>query len=782
MKVLTIVFFAFLFSINLFSQDASLYVQGKVVNSNTFEVLPFANIQLDGSNRGWTTDINGEFKLESVDENEEIVVSYVGFRSKSIKLSSIEDQDNLIIALLPIEIDLQEVTVYSKYTSASDEIQSSNLSIQSKRIREIAAAMPDILRSVQSLPGVITNNEFKADFNVRGGSQDENLIVVNGTKVYEPYHIKEVPNASVGIFNVDLVKKVDIITGGFPARYGDKMSSVLKIDYREGSKDKYSGSASLSLAYLDGYVEGPINENSSFIFGARKSYMEYVISMIDYEDISSVNPSFYDLQGVLSYSISPQTKLLFEFIHAGDDFSYDPERISFLKRENERNRANYFSTLFDFKVKNILSSKALLDFEISFYDQLDEENRLFLRNERINNEQYNNLFTQRLTYDSLRIKTFEYRTDLQYQVSQKYDIRTGLSYQLLKYEQNANDLWTYIGDRVGTDPILQDTLVRRGQYGPDEPVDIGSYKYSGYLENIISVTNSLTLNIGGRFDFFDINQDLTYSPRINAGYRFNDGTLLKFAWGHFYQSPIYDQLEYSTPSDTNTQSQKSVHYIIGLERQFSLSKSNYIKLKLDAYYKDYSELISSSFGVFERLTYSRKNDAEGNSKGIDLYTVLNYGDFYGWLSYGYLVAEENNLEDNIGYYPRYTNQTHTIAFVSNYYLGKNWNIGVKAYYGSGFPYTPREAVKDPDTGIWEWNYGETHSADLPDYKRVDLRISKDFLFDGFQLNTFIDVSNVFNFKNVHRYEFDEPGFTKPKREEIELWPILPSFGIRVLFN
>ena len=158
MKLLVVLFFSLFVSLNLFSQNEADYIRGKVVNSITYEALPFANIQINGTNRGWTTDLNGEFRLENLNTGEQLLVSYVGYKSVSIYLDDIKDPDDLVITLIPIEINLQEVTVYSKYTTVEDEIQSSNLSIQSKRIREIAPAMPDILRSVQSLPGIITNN------------------------------------------------------------------------------------------------------------------------------------------------------------------------------------------------------------------------------------------------------------------------------------------------------------------------------------------------------------------------------------------------------------------------------------------------------------------------------------------------------------------------------------------------------------------------------------------------------------------------------------------------
>ncbi len=765
MKLILIIIIATLFISPSNAQSTNNSINGIVVDSQTNEPLPFANILLE-SKSGVSSDSEGKFFIPSVNEFDDLTISYVGYKTRIYKISKKNFDEIVVIRLNPINLSLQEVTVYSNTITKSEQMQSSSLTMQSERIKEIAVGMPDILRSVQSLPGITVNNEFKADYNVRGGNQDENLVLVNGTEVYEPFHLKEAANASIGIFNVDLMRKVSMITGGFPAKYGDKMSSVLDIEYRSGSKESYSGAASLSLAYFDGYAEGPLSDNASFIFGARKSYMEYVLSMIDYEDISGIKPSFYDFQGGLLYYLSPKNKLVFEFIYANDDFEWNPERIYSTKIENEKNIASYTSAMFTLKSKNIISSKALFQGEINYYNQGDNEYRLFEREYRSVDR-----FLERLTYDTLKIKTLELSTNLQYQLNHNYEIQTGISYKNIDYDQDSDDLWT-----------IDSTDQYQGEYGTDR-INANSYKYAAYLENIYSPSNNFTMNVGGRVDYFDLNKDFSFSPRLNLAYSFSESMTLKAAWGNFYQSPSYDQLKYSQSSDTNTQSQKSTHYILGLEKSFNISnKSNsYLNFKIEGYYKKYNDLISSYYGVFERITYSRENDAKGSAFGLDVYTVLSLPGFYTWISYGYLKANEDIISDNIAEYPRYTDQRHTISLVSNLVLGNNWNFSLKAYYGSGFPYTPKTAVKN-ESDIWIWQSGKRHSENLPAYKRVDVRISKIFNFNKFNISAFLDVSNIFNFKNIQQYEYSSvPDIYEPKPEEILLWPILPTFGIRFEF-
>lgn len=808
-KRLQVFLFSFLLcaAMPIFSQTTDRTIVGRVIDGQTFDPLPYANILLKNSDIGTTTDLKGRFSLKNSTNADYLIISYIGYKSLTIDLRSITYPEENLFLILPISIYLQEVTVYSSTNKNAELSEISSLSMQSERIREISAGMPDILRSIQSLPGITVNNEFKADFNVRGGNQDENLVLVNNAQVYEPFHIKEVANASVGIFNVDLINKVDLITGGYSAKYGDKMSSVLNILYREGNKEKYSGAATLSLAYLDGYVEGPLTQDGSFILGFRKSYLEYLISLIDFEDISSMKPSFYDFQGVLSYNVSPTNKLLFEFIHAGDKFTYQPSKqkpsssfigdfqgqdaqYSIFRNENEDYNATYYTNLFDIQSINILSGSTTLKGEISYYDEINNEYRLNREDNHqtikvISNniDYFDRYHNERLTFDTLKIKTLEFKTDFAYQFSPKYEINLGLSYKNILYEQVTDDIYTFIRQNNFNNPNVTDidTIIAQGDFAKDKPIDINSYKFNGYIENILQFSDDLTFNIGGRFDYFDLNKDLTFSPRINVGYKLQEQTTLRAAWGYYYQSPIYRQLSSSVASDTNTQSQLAIHYILGLDHTISFSDrlNDFLKIKAECYYKDYSNLVSSRFGAFERLIYSGRNDAVGSAKGVDLYMVISIPHFYCWLSYGLLFANEDNLTDDIGEYPRYTDQRHSLAFISSLDLGANWSFSFKGYFGSGFPYTPRTSVNN--NGTWEWQSEKIHSAYLPSYKRIDLRVSKDFNFSNSALNVFIDVSNAFNFKNIQGYEYKTPGFAKPTPEKVLLWPILPSFGIRYKF-
>ncbi len=261
--------------------DQTLSLKGVVRDASTNDVLPYATIAVMGTRQGVIADENGNFQLQLPAGKYSLRCSFVGYKTEIVPLN-IEDKNiSLVVKLYTTDVVLQNVTVYASAmgdSAASSEINA--LTLQSEKITQTSTVMPDVLRSIQMLPGVSANNEFSAKFNVRGGNQDENLVLVNGTQVYEPYHLKEASNASMGIFNVDLIKKIDMITGGFPARYGDKLSSVVSMDYREGSKERIKGSVGVSVTDVDGLIEGPLGKDGTFILGVRRSYFQYAMKMI----------------------------------------------------------------------------------------------------------------------------------------------------------------------------------------------------------------------------------------------------------------------------------------------------------------------------------------------------------------------------------------------------------------------------------------------------------------------------------------------------------------------
>jgi outer membrane receptor for ferrienterochelin and colicin len=783
----------------------SYVLRGVVKDGATNEPLSFANIVLNETNQGTAADESGNFMIKLNKGIYNLRCSYVGYKTVTYSISIVKDT-MVTITMNSIDMLLQDVTVYANHGIEDEQKEISALSLQSEKLGETTSLIPDVLRSVQMLPGVAVNNEFSSKFNVRGGSPDENLILVNGTQVYEPYHVKEARNASIGIFNVDMIRKMDLITGGFSARYGDKMSSVVNIEYREGDRNNFKGQASLSITDLIGLAEGPLGKNGSFIIGVRQSYFQFILNMLNVEE--SIHPSFYDVQGVLAYNLAPQNKLTFKFIHAGDNFFSDPElnfhgpylsnsnfngisgKLTQTTNDSASSQAKYYSTMVALQSTNVISSNALLKSEISFYDQRENEHAGKINYYRDDFKANNiNAFYQNLSYDlyqnDLSIRTLEINSSYDLQLSSFYWLKTGLSYQHIFYNSNFINSTTYT--EITNKYYYPDTSYNFKYYYQSgnkiDSINAQSYKTAGYIENIFSLGDKIIFNIGGRFDYFDLNKDLTFSPRINCSYNIIPSLTIRGAWGYYYQSPIYQQIAYSTSSDSNTQSERAIHYVLGIEYNLisNFNNQNFLKIKVEGYHKVYDNLISSAISSDGYISYSRKNDAIGRTSGIDFLIMYSVSSFSGWISYTILSAEQKLLNDDYGYFPRNTDQRNTLAVFAGVNLGKGWEVSARVVYGSGFAYTPSKAGYDERAGVWYWDQADPNSAYLPPYKRIDFRTSKNFNLFGLSSSAFIDISNIFNYKNIQSYQYTFTGNGKPRIKEITLWPILPTLGLVIRF-
>ena len=787
------------------SSDSHGTITGVIRDGATQEPLALAHVAIKGTSMGTSTDQNGVYTLQLPRGKVELLVSSIGYKAEEVIFDPGDGQTIRNISLTNTEILLQEVTVFASSGHDAGTREVSSLSLQSKRISENSSVIPDVLRSIQSLPGISANNEFSAKFNVRGGNSDENLVLVNGTQVYEPFHVKEVSNASIGIFNVNLMRKVDLVTGGFSARYGDRMSSVLNIEYREGDREHYGGAATLSLTNLDGYVEGPLGAEGSFIIGARKSYVEYLLSLLGAQ--RNPRPSFYDVQGVLAYPLTATNKLLVQFIHAGDNFTQDPTNESRgpyvsqgtyngqqatsreISTTFDSSRAEYFSTMFDVQNTSIISDRASLKIGLSYYDERDQEYHIQTNAYTHDVTTYQNLFyrsrSEGLLDNTLRISTLEANGSADIQIDPFYELVAGLRYQNITYRLDLTARRTRTEEQ-NFDSYPDTTQVQQVEDFTDaafERLQTRSFKLAGYMEHILQASDALLFNVGGRVDYFDFNRQWTFSPRLSGSYRLFPITTIRAAWGQYYQSPMYRQLSSDTPSDTNTHAQRATHYVLGIENiiPFDESSRNSLTIKVEGYYKEYQNLISSTQTTLGRIDYSHKNDAAGSAKGVDAFVMLNVAGFYAWASYGYLVATERLLGDGNPAYPRSTDQRHTLSVVSDVDLGDRWDLNVRFTYGSGFPYTPFVAKYNPAFKRYEWFTGSKNSAYLPKYERVDLCLSKEFAIGSVQVRTFLDVSNAFDFTNVqgYRYRFDSSGY--PVIDQVSLWPVIPTLGLTVRF-
>lgn len=790
MKVSSIIIFFFILPAALLPQQYSL--RGIVTDIQTGNGLQYASIYTEGSSAYAFSGENGSFTITLKNDNVNIIFSHVGYKSETISAGR-GDTALLKVSLTPVSYYLNAVSIYSD-NPGGEKISSGEL--QNRQIQEYAGITKDALRSVQLLPGVSSNNEASANFNVRGGSYDENLVLINGVHVNEPFHLKEVENASVGIFNIDMTKKIEFSAGGFGAESGDALSSVLKIDFKEGNDENLRGKVNLSMVDLGAIAEGPLTPGSTYIVGVRRSYLTDMLKLAGAK--GDFNISYYDLQGVLSFLLTRNNRLNLCLIYSADKFIKEPEirddRYTFSSYpRSERVRTFKQQTYYgagDFSCSNMLASLSSVNLlspyisnriSVSLYNEKTYNSGLVLRKDLYtfeNRPDYLYRYSDSLSFlDDRFNKTFVFQLSFDFLLDRNNTLNTGINYERISYDVNKLDSrLEYFMSNLSAYPDTSMLVYPVDpQYGRQIVLKAPVNKYSFYIQDSWQLQNDLVLNAGLRYDYFDMNKKQTVSPRLSITYFPFTNFSIKAAYGIFYQTPNYRQLKYDYPSKNNTDNQKAAHYIIGADYRIS-SKLN---LKLEGYIKKYENMIPVQMLGDGSLDYgSRENCASGYARGADVQLVSDFEWVNLRISYGYLTAKER-LKGTDNYYSRYTDQTHTLASIIDFNLGKNWNASLRVFYGSGYAFPSTYLDRSVKPARWVTTTGGTKH--LPAYEREDIRISKEFELYYRPLTVYLDVMNVLDKKNIvtTQYTYDRQG--NPNSKEVDLFPIIPSIGVMYNF-
>lgn len=768
-----------------------LIIKGRVIDIINNDILPFANVSVENANMGTATDKNGEFTLLLPSNHFTLIVSYIGYKTERINIRT--NDTILIIKLTPINYLLQEISVYSKKSE-----QISTTSMQNEQIRNFAGLTKDALRAVQLLPGVSSNNEASARVNVRGGSYDENLVLINGVEVYNPFHLKAVSMASVGIFNIDFVKNIDFSAGGYSAEYGNALSSIMRVDYDNAVRKKYSVKADLSLIDLLANYQGPIDSSSSFMIGIRRSYFDYLMRLTKVPN--EIHFSYYDVTGSFLYQLSSRDKINATIILSKDFANQDPTittggrkiLANFYGKRTTGSRtdlnykevgAGYQNILASLKYDKILSDRIFMLTFLSMYSETEDERVIMNNGADFSYPEYP-YYWAKYTFDAdlidkLKIRTISLKQNFGWAISDFYNLKTGFEYKNIYYDYDRNmygkEIWY---DNIRNYPDTTMIIYPADpQYNDTTSINTHTFRTDGFVENIFQVSRNMIVNTGLRTDYFDINKQFKISPRLSFSYSFPSNLIARFAWGVYYQPPSFRQLRSMESSKDNTSYQRAYHYIIGLDKKFS----DVVSLKVESYYKRYSDLIPTIRLGDGTLAYGNKgNNFEGYAAGFDIQLVAKSGDFDVWLSYGYLIAKEKLIGDN-PYYSRYTDQRHTLSATVGYNLGNGWDLSIRGFYGSGYAYTPYYTVYDSVRQIYIWAPGDKNASHYPAYQRIDLRVNKSFFISENVLKIYLDVMNIFDRRNILSYWYSYDENLNPQRKEKKLFGILPTLGISYSF-
>ncbi|MGE5496540.1 MAG: TonB-dependent receptor plug domain-containing protein, partial [Syntrophothermus sp.] len=595
---------------------------------------------------------------------------------------------------------------------------------------------------------------------------------------------------------IDMTKKIEFSAGGYGAESGDALSSVLKIDFKEGNEEELKGKVNLSMVDLGAIAEGPLNSASTFIIGVRRSYLTDMLKLAGAK--GDFNISYYDMQGVFSYKLTSTNKLNLCLIYSADNFIKDPETrdnhyayMNYIRSERIRvdKQQTYYGAA-DFNCSSMLASLSSVNLispfisnriSVSLYNEKTYNNGIILRKDLYNFENrpdYLYRFNDSVAFlDDRFNKTFVFQCSFDFMPDKNNTVNTGFNYERISYDVNTlNSRLEYLISNLSAYPDISKLIYPVDpQYSRHIVLNAPVNKYSFYAQDSWQIQNDLVLNAGLRYDYFDMNKKQTVSPRISLSFIPIPNFSLKAAYGIFYQTPNYRQLKYDYPSESNTDNQKAVHYIIGADYRVS----DILNLKLEGYIKKYENMIPVQLLGDGSLDYgSRENSANGYARGIDVQLVSDFEWINLRVSYGYMTAKER-LNGTVNYYSRYTDQMHTLASILDLNLGRKWNASLRVFYGSG--YAVPSTYLDRSVSPARWITIAAGTKHLPAYEREDIRISKEFEMYSRPLVLYLDVMNVLNKKNIvtTQYTYDRQG--NPNANDVDLFPIIPSIGVMYNF-
>ncbi len=748
-KYLLLLFSLLLLSDSLYAQQIA-YITGRVTDEKG-KGMDGVTVAVQGTSIGTNTDRKGNYNLEvPANTSITIVYSYVGLDPQKESMTLIPGQKK------EININFKETTVKLKEAvkSADRRDEAGNIKLNAGKARIIPSTTGGIEALIKTYVG--SNNELTSQYNVRGGNFDENLVYVNDFEIYRPFLTRSGQQEGLSFVNPDMVAGVNFSVGGFQSRYGDKMSSVLDVDYRRPTE--FGGRISASLLGASLALEGATKNNKlTWMVGARHKSNQYLLSAQQQKGI--YNPSFTDVQADIRYDISEKWEVELIGNYARNRFDFIPEeqtssfglinkafqlRVFYDGAETDQFDSRFGGVSTTFKPNKRLRLKLLASGfqtnERETYDIIGE----YLLGE-LETDLGKENFGQVKTFLGTGIIHTYARNYLQVNVG---DVAHKGSYDAGRHfiQWGLGGNVTYISDKLNewerrdsagyTQPYDPNILELTRVYRSEAVFDY--IRYTGYLQDNFNFGDSakLTGSVGVRFNYSTLNNELLISPRGQLAYKpkWQRDWVFKIAGGLYQQPPFYREMrDLDGNVNQNLKAQKSYHIVVGTDYNFKIADRPF-KFTTEAYYKGLWDIVPYEYDNV-RIRYFGRNNAVGRVYGLE---ARLYGDIVpkatSWISIGILKAEEDLTDDFItykgvngadsatiepGYIPRPADQRFVLGMYFEDYLPRNENfkMHLNLMYSTGLPFGP------PD----QQRYGDT--LRLPDYRRVDIGFSA-LLLDG----------------------------------------------------
>lgn len=704
----------------------SFTLTGKVIDENN-DPVEFASVSCAKQGKMTMTALNGSYslQLQSAD-SVEIRFSMIGYKTKVRVLRRPRGKQTMQVVLHSSDNALSEVTITSKRIETG---QTQELS--KEHIKNMPSTTGNAVEEmIQSQAGVSTHSELSSQYNVRGGSFDENSVYINNVEIFRPFLVRSGQQEGISVINPDMVEKIGFSTGGYEARYGDKMSSALNIEYRRPKR--FEASATASMLGASTFV-GMSNKKFSWSNGLRYKTTKYLLGSMDTK--GEYQPTFIDYQTYLTYSPNKRWDIKFLGNISDNHYNFTPEdrETNFGTMENVK----AFKVYFDGHEKDVFRT---FFGSLGITRKFGENTSLSLIASAFNTREQEKYdiqgqywLTQTETSENLGVGTYFQHTrnylkahvesaKLLFKTKQKkHDIEAAFTYKWEHINENSveyemRDSSKYSIPHTGKDLYMiysmraKNTLTanRIEAYAQD------TYRFTGSAGKTL-----YTLNYGVRLAYWSFTKETILSPRLSLGIipAFNDNITMRFATGLYYQAPFFKEIRDTTTVNGITyaslnrkaKSQRSIHFIAGFDYRFKMNNRPF-KFTAEAYYKALGNLVPYSVNNV-KVVYYGDNMCSGHAAGLDLKL---FGEFVpgtdSWVS---LSLMNTSMKLNGKSIPLPTDQRYAVnMFFTDYFPGTTrWKMSLKLALADGLPFSaPHREL-------------ESNVFRAPAYKRADIGLN-----------------------------------------------------------
>ena len=709
-------------------------LKGRVYDEINNEPLPFANVVVEGQTLGATTDDNGNYELKVELGLYNITASFVGYGSKTeYEVQITRSKPTVLDFALSAGEQLEAVEI-----SAQDRFErkeESPVSVNTLGINEIQrnpGGNQDISLVIQTLPGVASTPNFRNDIIIRGGAPNENRFYLDGIEIPAINHFATQGSSGgpVGLINVNFIREVDLYTSAFPVERANGLSSVLSLKLKDGRDDKIGGIFQVGASEVGLTLEGPLGEKTTFLASARRSYLQFLFSVLELPFL----PTYNDFQFKVKHKFDDKNQLTILGLGAIDNFELNTDandteeqqfQLNFLPVNEQWNYSigAKYTRFSENSYTNVILSRFMLTNTAFKFEDNNEDKRQLLDYESQEIE------------NKLRVENFARYNG--------YRITTGFGFEEAKYNTDERD----------------ERFTPRREYS----TRLRLYRYAAFASvNKAFFKQRLSLTAGFRMDGNTFNSNMAnplnqFSPKLALSYNISPELSFNANYSIYYQLPPFTALGFR---DTNNvlvnQDLKYIeaqHYVAGFAYYFPFNA----KVSLEGFYKRYANYpflteqgitlanLGSDFGVIGNEP--AKSSSAGRAYGLEfLYQQKLIEGWFGTLAYTLVKSEFEDANGDL--VPSAWDNENIITFTGGKKFGKDWEVGVQYQFLGGAPFTPLDVQRSTIVSVYDRNprglpdYERLNSRRFDNFNRLNVRVDKKWFFEKWSLNVYLDVQNL----------------------------------------